>query len=353
LIILGIESSCDETAAAVVEDGHRILSSVVASQTVIHRSYGGVVPELASRQHVKVIIPVVSEALQRAGLELSAVDAIAVTKGPGLVGSLLVGIGVAKGLAYATGKPLVAVNHLEGHIVAAFLEESPPSFPVVALVVSGGHTNLYVVNNYSNVTLVGRTRDDAAGEAFDKVAKFLDLGYPGGVVIDELARNGNPSAISFPRAYLEKDSLDFSFSGIKTAVVNFVRKYVDFNQSEGIGISGAVAKQLPVQIADIVASFQESVVDVLVVKTCAAAQRFDASQVVVAGGVAANSRLRERLREEVTRLGLPLMLPRAELCTDNAAMVAAAGFHQFNKTGGTWDLDFDAISRWPDKSAGS
>jgi N6-L-threonylcarbamoyladenine synthase len=319
----------------VVEDGHRILSSVVASQTVIHRPYGGVVPELASRQHVKVIIPVVSEALQRAGLALSAVDAIAVTQGPGLVGSLLVGIGVAKGLAYATGKPLVAVNHLEGHIVAAFLEESPPSFPVIALVVSGGHTNLYVVSNYSNASLVGRTRDDAAGEAFDKVAKFLDLGYPGGVVIDELARSGNPSAISFPRAYLEKDSLDFSFS------------------SEIFASNGAVAKKLPVQIADIAASFQEAVVDVLVVKTCAAAERFDASQVVVAGGVAANSRLRERLREEVARLGLPLMLPRAELCTDNAAMVAAAGFHQFKKTGGSWDLDFDAISRWPDKPAGS
>jgi N6-L-threonylcarbamoyladenine synthase len=330
-----------------VEDGHRILSSVVSSQIGIHRPYGGVVPELASRQHVKVIIPVVSEALQRADLDMSGVDAIAVTQGPGLVGSLLVGIGVAKGLAYATGKPLVAVNHLEGHILAAFLEEAPPSFPLIALVVSGGHTNLYYVKDYSDITLVGRTRDDAAGEAFDKVAKFLDLGYPGGVVIDELSRSGNPSAVSFPRAYLEKDSLDFSFSGIKTAVVNFVRKYVDSNQGDGIGISensGASLKQLPVQIADIAASFQEAVVDVLVVKTCAAAQRFDASQVVVAGGVAANSRLRERLREEVARLGLSLMLPRAELCTDNAAMVAAAGFHQLKKTGGSWDLDFDATS---------
>ena len=356
MIVLGIESSCDETAAAVVEDGHRILSSVVSSQIGIHRPYGGVVPELASRQHVKVIIPVVSEALQRADLDMSGVDAIAVTQGPGLVGSLLVGIGVAKGLAYATGKPLVAVNHLEGHILAAFLEEAPPSFPLIALVVSGGHTNLYYVKDYSDITLVGRTRDDAAGEAFDKVAKFLDLGYPGGVVIDELSRSGNPSAVSFPRAYLEKDSLDFSFSGIKTAVVNFVRKYVDSNQGDGIGISensGASLKQLPVQIADIAASFQEAVVDVLVVKTCAAAQRFDASQVVVAGGVAANSRLRERLREEVARLGLSLMLPRAELCTDNAAMVAAAGFHQLKKTGGSWDLDFDAISRWPDISASS
>ena len=274
MIVLGIESSCDETAAAVVEDGRRILSSVVSSQVVIHRPYGGVVPELASRQHVKVIIPVISEALQRAELEMDAVDAIAVTQGPGLVGSLLVGIGVAKGLAYATGKPLVAVNHLEGHIQAAFLEESQPSFPVVALVVSGGHTNLYLVKDYGSIDLVGRTRDDAAGEAFDKVAKFLDLGYPGGVVIDDLAREGNPKAISFPRAYLEKDSLDFSFSGIKTAVVNFVRKYVNTSHranNRRIGMAGASPKELPLPIADIVASFQEAVVDVLVEKTCSAA----------------------------------------------------------------------------------
>ena len=263
---------------------------------------------------------------------------------------------MAKGLAYATGKPLVAVNHLAGHILAAFLEESPPSFPLIALVVSGGHTNLYLVKSYSSITLVGRTRDDAAGEAFDKVAKFLDLGYPGGVVIDDLARSGNPSAISFPRAYLEKDSLDFSFSGIKTSVVNFVRKYVDANQGDGIGISeigAGAAELLPVPVADIAASFQEAVVDVLVEKTCAATKRFAAGQVVVAGGVAANSRLRQRLREEVAGLGLPLMLPRAELCTDNGAMIAAAGFHKFQQTGGKWDLDFDAISRWPDKPVGS
>jgi N6-L-threonylcarbamoyladenine synthase len=267
VIVLGIESSCDETAAAVVEDGRRILSSVVSSQVAIHRPYGGVVPELASRQHVKVIIPVISEALQRADLEMSSVDGIAVTQGPGLVGSLLVGIGVAKGLAYATGKPLVAVNHLEGHIQAAFVNESQPSFPAVALVVSGGHTNLYLVEDYGSIDLLGRTRDDAAGEAFDKVAKFLDLGYPGGVVIDSLAQKGNPQAISFPRAYLEKDSLDFSFSGIKTAVVNFVRKYVDSNQTskaDRVLISGASAKELPLPVADIVASFQEAVVEVLV-----------------------------------------------------------------------------------------
>ena len=356
VIVLGIESSCDETAAALVEDGRHILSSVVSSQVAIHRPYGGVVPELASRQHVKVIIPVISQALQRAALEMSSVDGIAVTQGPGLVGSLLVGIGVAKGLAYATGKPLVAVNHLEGHIQAAFMNESQPCFPVVALVVSGGHTNLYLVEDFGRIELLGRTRDDAAGEAFDKVAKFLDLGYPGGVIIDSLARKGNPQAITFPRAYLEKDSLDFSFSGIKTAVVNFVRKHVDIRQtSETVtpGVSGAWAKELPLPIADIVASFQEAVVEVLVEKTCTAAKRFKVRQVVVAGGVAANSRLRRRLLEEMAGLGIVLNLPEPELCTDNAAMIAAAGFYKLKQRAAHWDLNFDAISRWPDLPASS
>jgi len=351
LKVLGIESSCDETAAAVVEDGRRILSSVVSSQNAIHRPYGGVVPELASRQHVRAVIPVISQALERAGLQLSEVDGIAVTQGPGLVGSLLVGIGVAKALAYATGKPLVAVNHLEGHIQAAFLEESPPSFPCVALVVSGGHTNLYLVEDHANITLAGQTRDDAAGEAFDKVAKFLGLGYPGGVVIDNLARSGNAAAVSFPRAYLEKDSLDFSFSGIKTAVVNFVRRYAELDEKDGVGHTHAgatVTGPLPIPVADIVASFQEAVVDVLVEKTCLAVQRFQVGQLIVAGGVAANSRLRQRLREEVAGLGLILHLPRLDLCTDNAAMIAAAGFHALRRTGNHWDLDFDAVSRWPD-----
>jgi N6-L-threonylcarbamoyladenine synthase len=352
LLVLGIESSCDDTAAAVVADGSRILSNVVSSQIVIHGPYGGVVPELASRQHVKMIIPVISEALQRADLELSAVDAIAVTQGPGLVGSLLVGIGVAKALAYATGKPLVAVNHLEGHIQAAFLEESPPAFPVISLVVSGGHTCLYYVRDYGDIALVGRTRDDAAGEAFDKVAKFLGLGYPGGVVIDNLARGGNPDAISFPRAYLEKDSLDFSFSGLKTAVVNYLRRYSGSSQGDTERIAKTdltAVKELPVEVADMVASFQEAVVDVLVRKTTMAAERFEANQVVAAGGVAANSRLRQRLQEEMTSLGLPLSLPKPELCTDNAAMIAAAGYHKLKESGESWNLDFDAISRWPDR----
>lgn len=347
--ILGIESSCDETAAAIVADGREILASAVASQVGIHRPYGGVVPELASRQHLKVVIPVIREALNQAHLELSQVDGIAVTQGPGLVGALLVGIGVAKALAYASGKPLVAVNHLEAHIQAAFLGETPPAFPFIALVVSGGHTNLYRVMDHDKATLVGRTRDDAAGEAFDKVAKLLNLGYPGGVVIDRISRSGNPQAIPFPRAYLERDSLDFSFSGIKTAVVHFVHRYVDRGKlSAASDVAAGAGTSPPVEVADIAASFQEAVVDVLVLKICLAVQRFGVKEVVVAGGVAANSRLRQRLDEEGTRLGVRLHLPRPDLCTDNAAMVAAAGFHRLKMSPGHWDLHFDAVSRWPE-----
>ena len=329
MIVLGIESSCDETAAAVVEDGHRILSSVVSSQIGIHRPYGGVVPELASRQHVKVIIPVVSEALQRADLDMSGVDAIAVTQGPGLVGSLLVGIGVAKGLAYATGKPLVAVNHLEGHILAAFLEEAPPSFPLIAIVVSGGHTNLYYVKDYSDITLVGRTRDDAAGEAFDKVSKAIGLGYPGGIVIDSLAKKGDPSKIAFPRTYLDKSRFDFSFSGIKTAVNRYIQTHSDEYKD---------------QIPDILAGFQESVVDVLSYKVLNAAMKRGCDQISIVGGVAANSRLRERVIKDAEQKGIKVYIPSVDLCGDNAAMIAATGYH-YLKDGKASGVSDDVYSR--------
>src|SRR5262245_29087494 len=272
--ILGIDTSCDDTSMAIVADGTTILSNIVASQIDVHHRYGGVVPELACRKHIEAIGPVYQSALDDAGLTLADIDTIAVTQGPGLIGALLVGVSFAKSLAYATGKPLIPVNHLEGHICSAFLEAPDLACPFVCLVVSGGHTDLYYCESPGAYRLLGQTRDDAAGEAFDKVSKLLGLGYPGGPVIDRLAREGEPQAIRFPRAYLEKDSLDFSFSGIKTAVWHYVRKH-------------------PSQpVADVAASFQQAVVDVLVAKALAAARQCDTSRVVVTGGVAANSQLR-------------------------------------------------------------
>jgi N6-L-threonylcarbamoyladenine synthase len=311
LIVLGIESSCDETAAALVRDGNQILASVVASQEEVHRRFGGVVPELASRRHLESLIPVMRQALAQAGIGFTDIEGVAATQGPGLIGSLLVGFSFAKALAFALEVPWVGVNHLEGHIHALFLEAPPPPCPFVVLLVSGGHTGLYHVRSPMSMERLGQTRDDAAGEAFDKVAKMLALGYPGGVVIDRLARQGNPARIRFPRSYIEKDSCDFSFSGIKTAVGRYLREHPDRD---------------PGHVADIAAGFQEAVVDVLVYKLIRAARIKGCCRVALAGGVAANSRLRERLQLDAGAAQMDVYLPPLPLCGDNAAMVAALGY---------------------------
>lgn len=342
MLILGIETSCDETAAAVVRNGREVLSDVVASQIAVHSPYGGVVPELASRKHVENILPVISQALRAAGVGLKDVNALAVTQGPGLIGALLVGLSAAKGLAYALRKPVCAVNHLEGHMEAAFMEAERPEEPFVCLVVSGGHTALYYVAPDGVSQCVGSTRDDAAGEAYDKVAKLLGLGYPGGVIIDRLAQNGNPSAFSFPKAYLEKGSLDFSFSGIKTAVAYFVKQY---------GLPSERPTVATYRLEDLAASFQEAVVDVLVEKTMLAVERFGVCHVAVAGGVAANSRLRVRLQEEAAYRRAQLYIPHIRYCTDNAVMVAVAGYRIWKRRGFHGNpLQLDARSRWVDAS---
>ncbi len=311
--VLGIETSCDETAAAVVEDGRRALSDVVATQIEIHRRWGGVVPELASRNHVVQVMPVVDEALTRAGVSPQAIDAVAVTSGPGLVGALLVGVQVAKALAAAWGKPLVRVNHLEGHLVAAFLADEPPEFPYLGLVVSGGHTSLYAARAFGDYRLLGHTRDDAAGEAFDKGAKLLGLPYPGGVAIDRLAKEGDAAAFRFPKAIVKGAELDFSFSGLKTALLHHVRKH---------GVPEGRA------LADLCASYQEAIVRALVDKLFRAARRLQFERIVLSGGVAANSRLRAAVAERAREYeGLKVYLPAPRLCTDNAAMIAVAGTH--------------------------
>ncbi|MDD5094021.1 MAG: tRNA (adenosine(37)-N6)-threonylcarbamoyltransferase complex transferase subunit TsaD [Dehalococcoidia bacterium] len=328
--LLGIETSCDETAVAVVEDGVRILSNVIASQVEIHARYGGIVPEVASRQHLLAAIPITEKALAEAQLELKDITAIAVTNGPGLAGSLLAGVNLAKALALASDLPLIGVNHLEGHIYANWLqnkEARTPEFPLLCLIVSGGHTDLILMHDHGKYQQLGQTRDDAAGEAFDKVARLLGLGYPGGPIIERTAK-GVDTPRRLPRAWL-KDSDDFSFSGLKTATLHMARD---------LGITGeAISPASEHLVGEIAAGFQESVVDVLVTKTIEAAKRNGVRQILLAGGVAANSRLRQAMIE---RSSTPVLIPSPILCTDNAAMIAACGYFKFleGKSSG-WDMD--------------
>lgn len=319
--ILGIESSCDETAAAVVEDGRRICSNVISSQVKLHAAYGGVVPEIASRRHLEQINLIIEQALDEAGLNLRALSAVAVSSGPGLVGALLVGVSTAKALAYAARLPLIAVNHVEAHLYANFLTGAGIRYPLVALIASGGHTSLLLMPEPDEIVSLGQTRDDAAGEVFDKVARAMGLGYPGGPLIDRLAAQGNPAAIDFPRAYLDdmEGRFDFSFSGLKSAVISHLHHMRQKDETP--------------DPADLAASFQEAVVGVLVDKTVAAAREHGAACVLLAGGVAANSRLRSQMREELLHAlpGVPLYFPPPGLCTDNAAMIAAVADHHYRR----------------------
>ena len=321
-----------------MEDDRRLLANIVNSQIDLHGIYGGVVPELASRKHLEDIYPVVEQALQQAGITLDQVDGLAITQGPGLIGSLLVGLSFAKALALVKKIPYVGVDHMAGHLFSVFLGENKPDFPYIALIASGGHSSIFHVTDYLHYRLVGRTRDDAAGEAFDKVAKILDLPYPGGPIISELSKNGDPTAINFPRSWLEPDSLDFSFSGIKTSVANYVK------QNHQLIMSGDEKMRSSGETANICASFQEAVVDVLVGKTMKAARKFNMENVVLAGGVAANPRLREVFRQEGGREGLSVYMPPQKFCTDNAAMIALAGFYLFRQQAVT-SLDMDVYSR--------
>jgi N6-L-threonylcarbamoyladenine synthase len=331
--ILGIETSCDETAAAVVEDGRIILSSVVASQVDLHAKFGGVFPEVASRQHIKTIYPIIDEALHQAHLTLNDLDAIAVTRGPGLPGSLVVGMNAAKGLVLGSGLPLIGVSHLEGHVYSAWLykpDTTPPhepKFPLVALIVSGGHTELVLMKGHLQYKHLGATLDDAAGEAFDKVARLLGLEYPGGPSIQAASADGNPAVYNFPRSWLE-DSWDFSFSGLKTAVMREVQQ---------------IGSQKKLPVADLAASFQAAVIDVLVTKTVKAVQEFSAKNLVVAGGVSANRALRHSIQLRAT---CPINIPPIWLCTDNAAMIAGAGYFRFIQ-GQRDPLDMDVFPNWP------
>jgi len=313
--ILGIETSCDETAVSVVENGQRVLANLVASQIKVHQRYGGVVPEVASRKHIEVIASLVDEALKEAGLTAPEMDAVAVTHTPGLIGALLVGVSFAKAYAYGLGKPLIGVNHLEAHIYANFLTARPPVFPAVCLVVSGGHTSLLYMKDHRRFDILGQTRDDAAGEAFDKVARFLGLGYPGGPAVQKAAQSGTAGIYHLPRVFLDRNDYEFSFSGLKTATINLWNKLKKNGEEAGVN--------------DLAAEFQEALVDVLVEKTINAARQMGVGQILLAGGVAANARLRERITGKAGESGIAVHMPSLALCTDNAAMVACAGYYQY------------------------
>ena len=315
IVILGIESSCDETAASVVRNGREVLSNVISSQIALHTLYGGVVPEIASRKHIEKINVVIEEALAEAHMTLDDIDAIGVTYGPGLVGALLVGVSEAKAIAYAKNLPLIGVHHIEGHISANYIENKDLEPPFACLVVSGGHTHLVIVKDYGKYEIVGRTRDDAAGEAFDKVARAIGLGYPGGPKIDKVSKEGNPNAIAFPRAKVADSAYDFSFSGLKSAVLNY--------------LNGCKMKNIPIVQADVAASFQKAVVDVLVEHAMHAVEEYGFKKFAIAGGVASNSALRSAMEEACKKRGVAFYHPSPILCTDNAAMIGAAAYYEY------------------------
>jgi N6-L-threonylcarbamoyladenine synthase len=327
-MLLAIETSCDETSAAVIKDGREILSNIISSQVKFHEKFGGVVPEIASRKHVEAIIPVIDGALGAASVTLEELRGVAVTNGPGLVGALLVGVSAAKALSFALNIPLIGVHHVEGHIYANFIEHKDLEPPMVCLTVSGGHTDLIYMEDYGKYRFLGRTRDDAAGEAFDKIAREIGLGYPGGPAVDKLAEEGDPGAIDFPRGMIDDESFDFSFSGLKTSVLNFL------NTHKGI------------HLPDLAASFQEAIVDVLVIKTMRAAQSLNIKKVAIAGGVSANSRLRYKMKEACEASGYDLYYPAPILCTDNAAMIGCAGYYGF-LNGQKHGLDLNAVPNLP------
>ena len=326
ILILAIESSCDETAAAVVRNGREVLSNIISSQIALHTLYGGVVPEIASRKHIEKINQVIEAALSEAGVTLGEIDAVGVTYGPGLVGALLVGVAEAKAIAYAAGKPLIGVHHIEGHIAANYIEHKDLEPPFFCLVVSGGHTHLVRVKDYGQFEIIGRTRDDAAGEAFDKVARAIGLGYPGGPKIDQVSREGNPEAVVFPRAHVGDAPYDFSFSGVKSAVLNYIN---------GCRMKGEEWNQ-----ADVAASFQKAVTDVLVENAMRAVQEFGVKKFAIAGGVASNSALRSAMKEACDREGIDFYYPSPVYCTDNAAMIGVAAYYEYlNGTRHGWDLN--------------